>query len=58
MSIVKIKDKSFRTSIPEAEILERVKAVADKINADMAGKNPLLLAVLNGAPRLQATSKR
>ena len=49
MSIVKIKDKSFRTSIPEAEILKNVKAVADKINADMAGKNPLLLAVLNGS---------
>ena len=48
-STVKIKDKTFRTSIPEAEILKRVKAVADKINADMAGKNPLLLAVLNGS---------
>ena len=49
MSIVKIKDKTFRTSIPEGEILEKVKAVADRINHDMAGKNPLLLAVLNGS---------
>lgn len=49
MSIVKIKDKSFRTFIPEAEIQKRVKAVADKINRDMAGKNPLFLAVLNGS---------
>ena len=48
-STVRIKDKTFRTSIPEAEILKRVKAVADKINSDMAGKNPLLLAVLNGS---------
>lgn len=48
-STVKIKDKTFRTSIPEAEILKRVKVVADKINTDMAGKNPLLLAVLNGS---------
>lgn len=48
-STVRIKDKTFRTSIPEAEILKRVKAVADKINADMAGRNPLLLAVLNGS---------
>ena len=47
MDTVKIKDKSFRVSIPESEILERVKAVADKINKDMAGRNPLLLAVLN-----------
>ena len=49
MNIVKIKDKTFKTSIPEEEILKKVKAVADKINADMADKNPLLLAVLNGS---------
>ncbi len=49
MSIVKIKDKSFKTSITEEEIKQRVKAVADRINNDMAGKNPLLLAVLNGS---------
>ena len=44
-----IKDKTFETFIPEEEILCRVKAVADRINVDMAGKNPLFLAVLNGA---------
>ena len=49
MDTVKIKDKSFRVSIPESEILERVKAVAETINKDMAGRNPLLLAVLNGS---------
>ena len=49
MSVVKIKDKTFKTFIPEQEILTRVKAVADKINTDMAGKKPLLLAVLNGS---------
>ena len=49
MSIVTIKDRQFKTSIPEAEILRRVKAVAERINHDMAGKNPLFLAVLNGA---------
>lgn len=49
MTTIKIKDKSFRPSIPEAEILERVQAVADRINKDMEGKNPLLLAVLNGS---------
>lgn len=49
MSIVKIKDKTFETSIPEEEIKQRVKAVAEQINKDMAGKNPLLLAVLNGS---------
>ena len=49
MSIVTIKDKTFKTFIPEAEIKQRVKAVAEKINRYMAGKNPLLLAVLNGS---------
>ena len=49
MSIVKIKDKSFKVSIPEAEIKSRVKAVAEQINKDLAGKNPLFLCVLNGS---------
>ena len=49
MSIVKIKDKTFKTSITEVEIQQRVKEVADHINRDMADKNPLLLAVLNGS---------
>ena len=49
MSIVKIKDKTFKTSITEAEIKERVKAVAQQINKDLEGKNPLFLCVLNGS---------
>lgn len=49
MSIVKIKDKTFKTSITEAEIQQRIKEVAARINKDMEGKNPLFLAVLNGA---------
>ena len=54
MSIVKIKDKTFKTSIPEVEIQQRVKEVADHINRDMADKNPLLLAVLNGSSMFAA----
>ncbi|MBO7637645.1 MAG: hypoxanthine phosphoribosyltransferase [Treponema sp.] len=49
MSVVTINGKEFRTSIPEDEILKCVKAVAERINHDMAGKNPLFLAVLNGS---------
>ena len=49
MSIVKIKDKTFRTFIPEEQIAERAKAVAERINEDLADKNPLFLAVLNGS---------
>ncbi len=49
MSVVKIKDKTFRTFITESEILEKVKSVANKLNHDMDGKNPIFLAVLNGS---------
>ena len=49
MSTIQIKDKRFRVSIPEAEIKSRVKAVAQQISKDMAGKNPLFLGVLNGS---------
>ena len=49
MSIVKIKDKTFQTSIPEAEIKQRVKELAARISKDLEGKNPLLLGVLNGS---------
>ena len=49
MAFINFLDKKFETSYPEEEILKRVKAVADRINTDMAGKNPLLLAVLNGS---------
>ena len=49
MSIVKIKDKTFQTSITEAEIKQRVKELAIRISKDLEGKNPLLLGVLNGS---------
>lgn len=49
MSIIKVKDKTFKTFIPEDEIQRRVKAVAEKINKDLDGQNPLFLAVLNGS---------
>ena len=49
MKTVKIKDKEFVPMISEEEIKRRVKELAAQISKDMAGKNPLLLAVLNGA---------
>lgn len=49
MSIVKIKDKTFKTSISESEIKQRVKVVAEQISRDMADKNPLFIGVLNGS---------
>ncbi|MCQ2127811.1 MAG: hypoxanthine phosphoribosyltransferase [Bacteroidaceae bacterium] len=49
MSLVTVKDKQFEISIKEEEIKARIKEVAAQINADMDGKCPLFLAVLNGA---------
>ena len=49
MSTVKIKDKTFETSITEAQIKQRVKELAQQISKDMADKNPLLIGVLNGS---------
>jgi len=49
MSRVRIKDKTFETSIPEAEIKARVKELAIRLNKDFADKNPLFLTVLNGS---------
>ena len=49
MDTIKIHDKWFRTSYTETEILKHIKEVADRINNDMKGKNPLFLAVLNGS---------
>lgn len=49
MGKVRIKDKNFELYIPEETIRGRVHAVARQISADMDGKCPLLLGVLNGA---------
>ena len=49
MGIVKIKDKTFKTSIPEADILKKVQVVADRLNQDYAVKTTVFLAVLNGS---------
>ena len=49
MKRITIKDKTFETSMSEAEIKNRVKELAQQMSRDREGKNPLLLAVLNGA---------
>ena len=49
MSTIKIHDKTFKISYPEKDILEKVKAIAERLNHDMEGKTPLFLAVLNGS---------
>ena len=49
METLQIKDKKFAVSIPEAEILRQVRRVAGEINRDLAGREPLFLAILNGS---------
>jgi hypoxanthine phosphoribosyltransferase len=49
MSRVTIKNKTFETSMPEAEIKQRVKELAQQMSRELEGKNPLFLAILNGA---------
>jgi hypoxanthine phosphoribosyltransferase len=49
MKEVQLHDKRFSVSIGADEIDNAVKKVADRINADYQGKNPLFLVVLNGA---------
>lgn len=49
METIKIKDKQFSVSIPEAKIQQEVARVANEINKDLKDKNPLLLSVLNGS---------
>ena len=49
MEDVKVYDKIFRLSIHEKEILDAVDRIADGLNRDYHGKDPVFLAVLNGA---------
>lgn len=49
MNTVQVKDKEFRIYLTREQITEAVKKVADQINADLAGKNPIFICVLNGA---------
>ena len=49
MDTIQIKDKLFTVSIKEQEIQKEVIRVANEINRDLAGKNPLFLSVLNGS---------
>ena len=49
MKTVKVLDKEFGLYIPQAKIEANIQNVADQINRDLEGMNPLFLVVLNGA---------
>jgi hypoxanthine phosphoribosyltransferase len=49
MHSIRIHDKEFVPSIPSEEILAQVRRVANEINRDYEGQQPLFLVVLNGS---------
>jgi len=49
MSIIQVKDKFFEKFISTTEIDSAVQKVAEAINRDYETKNPIFLAMLNGA---------
>ena len=49
MSTIRVHDKEFAPSIPAEDIMAQVRRVAEEINKDYEGQQPLFLVVLNGA---------
>lgn len=48
-SSMKIKDLSFQQFINKSKIQQRVRSLADQLNADYGDKTPLFLPILNGS---------
>ncbi len=49
MKQVTVHDKTFNLYIPHEKICSVVEEMADKMNVDLADKNPLFLCILNGS---------
>lgn len=49
METIKILDKEFVTSIPSEKIQASIQRIANQMNIDLKGKEPIFIAVLNGA---------
>ncbi|MBN2669503.1 MAG: hypoxanthine phosphoribosyltransferase [Bacteroidales bacterium] len=49
MKTVQVLDKSFSIYLSEEKILEQVKRVADEINRDLEGQDPIFMGILNGS---------
>ena len=47
--VVKIIDKEFELFIPYEDIINSIQNVANQINKDLKGENPLFICVLNGS---------
>lgn len=46
---INVHDKSFVPYLTGKEIVDKVKELAEKINADYEGKRPLFISILNGS---------
>lgn len=49
MNEVVVNGKKFREMIPEDELEIKISDVAQQVNADYAGKDPLVIGILNGS---------
>lgn len=49
MKNIKVLDKEFSIYLSEAEILKAVKRVAEQINQDLEGEDPIFMGILNGS---------
>jgi len=47
--VITIKDRSFELFIEQEVVEQAIKRIARQMNAELEGKNPIFLAVLNGA---------
>lgn len=49
MEKIKINDKTFKVFIPQTEIENKIKELAEKMNTDLQGEKPIFLGILNGS---------
>lgn len=49
MSIIRVHDKQFEPYLTASDIHGRIKALAQQLDKDYAGKKPLFIAILNGS---------
>src|ERR1044071_2130575 len=49
MSTIRVHDKKFQVYLPEKEIQQRIKDLAEQISKEYEGKKPLFIAILNGS---------
>ena len=49
MKITKVLDKEFKPYLSSEEILAKVKDIANKLNQELADKDPIFMGILNGS---------